>query len=60
MIGLWFVQNLLSGLATIGSAASPSEGVAWFAHVGGFLFGAVLTLFVFRPLLRRPPKWRER
>ena len=60
MIGLWFAQNLVAGLATIGNAASPSGGIAWFAHVGGFAFGAVLTLFIFRPLLGRPPAWRER
>lgn len=59
MIGLWFVQNLFAGLATVSDSASPSASVAWFAHIGGFLFGALLTLFVFRPALRRPPKWRR-
>lgn len=42
MIGLWFAQNLLSGYATIASAASPATGVAWFAHIGGFLFGMLV------------------
>lgn len=42
MIGLWFVQNLLSGYATIADAAAPDAGVAWFAHIGGFLFGLVI------------------
>ena len=39
MIGLWFVQNLLAGYATIADAAAPDAGVAWFAHIGGFLAG---------------------
>lgn len=47
MIGLWFLQNLVSGYATIADAANPDAGVAWFAHIGGFLFGAILVwLFV--------------
>jgi membrane associated rhomboid family serine protease len=52
MIGLWFVQNLLSGLATVGSAGTPDSGVAFFAHVGGLVFGAAVTLLVIRPLQR--------
>ncbi len=58
MIGVWFAQNLFSGIATFNGSAAPTDSVAWFAHIGGFLFGAVLTFFVFRPLLRRPPRWR--
>ncbi len=49
-LGIWFVFQVLSG----GQAISHPErggGVAFFAHVGGFLFG-VLTV---RLLTRRPP-----
>ena len=42
MIGLWFAQNLLAGYATIAESASPDQGVAWFAHLGGFAFGLVV------------------
>jgi len=58
MIGLWFVQNLLSGFATIGVAAgAPDTSVAFFAHIGGFVFG-VLTAFLFRRgRVRRPPRF---
>ncbi|MEO6397926.1 MAG: rhomboid family intramembrane serine protease [Tepidiformaceae bacterium] len=48
MIGLWFLQNLAAGYATIVSSANPDAGVAWFAHIGGFLFGAVLVAFFVR------------
>jgi len=39
----WFVSQLFSGLFTIqGGSAS---GVAWWAHVGGFLFGVFMVFF---------------
>lgn len=41
MIGLWFLQNLIAGYASLGNVAGPEGGVAFFAHIGGFLFGAV-------------------
>lgn len=34
----WFALNLLSGLGSL-SVVSQAQGVAWFAHVGGFLAG---------------------
>jgi membrane associated rhomboid family serine protease len=52
MIGAWFLQNLLAGLATLGNAADPSAGVAWFAHIGGFVFGLLIALTI----PRRPPR----
>jgi len=39
-IGLWFLIQFLSGLSSLGSSASG--GVAWWAHVGGFLLGVLL------------------
>ena len=40
----WFVSQLFSGWLALGGASG--SGVAWWAHVGGFLFG-VLTVYVF-------------
>jgi membrane associated rhomboid family serine protease len=40
----WFVSQLFSGWLAIGGAAG--SGVAWWAHVGGFLFG-ILSVFLF-------------
>lgn len=62
MIGLWFVQNLFAGYATLGSAGTPDAGVAWFAHIGGFVFGFLLVLFFVRDLgarRRAPPEFRS-
>ncbi len=48
MIGVWFLQNLLSGLGTLGTVGAADSGVAFFAHIGGFVFGALLILLFFR------------
>jgi len=39
-LGLWFVLQLFSGVAGLGMEAMG--GVAWFAHIGGFIAGLVL------------------
>jgi membrane associated rhomboid family serine protease len=44
--GLWFLAQVLSGTAQL-STGSEAGGVAWWAHVGGFVAGIALT-----PLLR--------
>ncbi len=42
-IGVWFITQLYSGLLSLTTASGASlGGVAWFAHIGGFLFGLVL------------------
>jgi membrane associated rhomboid family serine protease len=45
VIGMWFVLQFFSGIGSIASAAQG--GVAYMAHIGGFLAGLVLT-FLFR------------
>lgn len=40
MLGLWFGMQLFSGLASPGNAG----GVAYWAHIGGFVAGLMLTL----------------
>jgi membrane associated rhomboid family serine protease len=39
MVGVWFFWNLVPGLASIGLSAAG--GVAFFAHIGGFLAGLI-------------------
>lgn len=38
-LALWFVLQIFNGTASLGGAANP---VAWWAHIGGFLAGAIL------------------
>jgi membrane associated rhomboid family serine protease len=41
LLGFWFVLQILYGLPSL-LADSQGGGVAWFAHVGGFVFGYLL------------------
>jgi membrane associated rhomboid family serine protease len=40
-LGIWFVSQLSSGLLSLG-AVSDFGGVAWWAHIGGFVFGFLM------------------
>jgi membrane associated rhomboid family serine protease len=53
MIGWWFVQQFFYGVATITTATAATGGVGWWAHIGGFITGAIIIL-PFRGLRRRP------
>jgi membrane associated rhomboid family serine protease len=55
LIGVWFLTQLFSGLAEIGQTTAGS-GVAWWAHVGGFVTGMVLIVLA-RPKRRPSPGW---
>jgi membrane associated rhomboid family serine protease len=43
LLGFWFLLQVINGAGSLGSGG----GVAWFAHIGGFVAGAIL-VFVFR------------
>jgi membrane associated rhomboid family serine protease len=47
-LGFWFVAQLFSGLATLG--LPDAGGVAWWAHIGGFLFGVIFYRFFTPPV----------
>jgi membrane associated rhomboid family serine protease len=47
MLLYWFAIQLVSGLSSAGSF-TDSGGVAWFAHVGGFLAGVLMVRFFFQ------------
>ena len=51
-LGIWFVFQLVDGSMSI-LQPQPGGGVAFFAHIGGFVFGAVtVKLFQKRPPLQ--------
>src|SRR5437660_4738340 len=53
LIGLWFLLQFFDGVRSLSIIQQGMGGVAYFAHVGGFIAGLVITL-LFRPLLRPP------
>ena len=42
ILGLWFIMQFMSAFSSLSSVASG--GVAWWAHVGGFLLGMLITI----------------
>jgi membrane associated rhomboid family serine protease len=49
VLGIWIVLQLASGFSELG-AQIGGGGVAYFAHIGGFVFGLLLIkLFANRP-----------
>src|SRR5213078_2510396 len=58
LLGFWFVLQLFAGAGSLGVPnADVTGGVAYFAHIGGFLLGMVL--IVLMGGLRRPPPPRR-
>ncbi len=50
VLGYWFVVQFLSGAATAIAATSSTTGIAFWAHIGGFIAGlALIKLFPSRP-----------
>jgi membrane associated rhomboid family serine protease len=41
ILGYWFLLQFVAGVSTVGAVATG--GVAWWAHIGGFLMGMVIT-----------------
>src|SRR5262249_14601273 len=52
VLGFWFMVQLFDGVASLGPD-TLTGGVAFFAHVGGFLGGILLT-FIFMALVPQP------
>jgi membrane associated rhomboid family serine protease len=56
VLGFWFVEQLVIGVAGLANPVGGGGGVAYFAHIGGFVFG----LIVIRVLAKRrrsvPPR----
>jgi membrane associated rhomboid family serine protease len=44
VLGFWFVLQVIDGLGSLGASTGIEGGVAFFAHIGGFVFGALLAL----------------
>ena len=42
VLGAWFVLQALNGVGSLAQPVGDGGGVAYFAHIGGFLFGMLL------------------
>ncbi len=46
-LGIWIWQQWMSGTASLTNAGVVNDGTAWWAHIGGFVFG-ILAGFYYR------------
>lgn len=59
VLGLWFVLQLVNGFGSLGAQSQYGGGVAFFAHIGGFIAGAVMA-WIFMRLVPQPPAEQRR
>lgn len=55
VLGFWIIVQILNGVMTLGVQVG---GVAWLAHVGGFVAGLVMVVLLTGG--RRRPRWEDR
>jgi membrane associated rhomboid family serine protease len=55
-MGFWFVTQLFNGVATLGPNTAQTGGIAYWAHIGGFVLGLIVG-FLARALV--PEQERE-
>ena len=45
VLGFWFFSQMFSGLASVAVSTLATGGVAWWAHIGGFVTGWLIARF---------------
>jgi len=50
LLGIWFAFQIIAGMFSLGSASS---GVAWWAHIAGFVFGFLVMMAMSRKTTSR-------
>jgi membrane associated rhomboid family serine protease len=53
-LGAWFLYQFVEGNFGLFSAGANGGGVAFFAHIGGFLFGLAVARLVIGSAARQP------
>jgi len=56
MLGIWFAEQALFGAAGLTNPAGGGGGVAYFAHIGGFAFGALAIRLLATKRKQVPPR----
>ena len=54
ILAYWFVIQFFSGVGSVGHSQVSQGGVAWFAHIGGFVAGMLLIL-----VMKTRERWRN-
>jgi membrane associated rhomboid family serine protease len=54
-LGIWGVQQFINGFISIVPTSAYSSGVAWWAHIGGFVFGIIAGFLIRRIYEPRSP-----
>jgi membrane associated rhomboid family serine protease len=55
-LGIWFLMQLLSGVGSLGVSNAAGGGVAFWAHIGGFVAGLLIGLVL---RARGPRRWDQ-
>jgi membrane associated rhomboid family serine protease len=55
MLGVWFAEQAAFGAAGLTTATGSGGGVAYFAHVGGFVFGLITIRLLAKRARGSPP-----
>jgi membrane associated rhomboid family serine protease len=55
-LGGWFVYQLIESHSGLTSASANGGGVAFFAHIGGFVFGVLVAMSFLRNEAREPSR----
>ena len=55
LLGIWFVLQFLPAVGQLSAPDVGGGGVAYFAHIGGFLFGMALVKLLVQRTPGRPP-----
>ena len=55
LLAVWFVLQFVPALGEVATNVGGGQGVAYFAHVGGFIFGLAVALIIQRVMGRREP-----
>ena len=53
-LGIWIWQQSVSGMASLEVTTAETAGVAWWAHIGGFVFGVIAGIY-YRTNYKKPP-----
>jgi membrane associated rhomboid family serine protease len=59
-LGFWFLSQVFSGAISLATSGPDAGGVAWWAHIGGFVVGVLWALVLKQRMPRRLPRRTSR